>query len=302
MNLDIKTLVVCNSATSFFMALGLLYYMINYKTYKGYGFWLSSTFVLSFAYLAMIFRPIIPLLLSIILTNISIVLVAVLRLDGVQRFTRDRKLKLVYYGLPILTIPFSLYFFLVIDNMILRNFFSSILLAILAILIGLELYQNRNTENSKLFTATTILIICYGLLIISRASLWFLYPKETLFATAIIHQLYFLLVTIIEVGVGISWIMMNSQRLETELRTSENDLKSTVNDLKKALSEVKTLSGIIPICMHCKEIRVDRGYWEKIETFISEHSEAEFSHGICPKCIKEKYPYLLKDGRHKDKE
>ncbi|WP_020678061.1 hypothetical protein [Geopsychrobacter electrodiphilus] len=57
----------------------------------------------------------------------------------------------------------------------------------------------------------------------------------------------------------------------------------------KAEAEIKVLQGIIPICSYCKEIRDDQGYWNKLENFIAEHSEAEFSHGICDKCIQVHY-------------
>lgn len=60
-------------------------------------------------------------------------------------------------------------------------------------------------------------------------------------------------------------------------------------DLKEALAKVKTLSGLIPICARCKKIRNDSGYWEEVEIFIKEHSEALFSHGICPVCTQELY-------------
>jgi glucose-6-phosphate-specific signal transduction histidine kinase len=66
-----------------------------------------------------------------------------------------------------------------------------------------------------------------------------------------------------------------------------------VNDtrkLQKALSEVKTLSGLIPICASCKKIRDDKGYWGAVESYISEHSDASFTHGICPDCMKRLYP------------
>jgi len=52
------------------------------------------------------------------------------------------------------------------------------------------------------------------------------------------------------------------------------------------------LRGILPICASCKKIRDDKGYWTQIETYIGRHSEAVFSHGVCPKCIKEQYPDL----------
>ena len=64
----------------------------------------------------------------------------------------------------------------------------------------------------------------------------------------------------------------------------QSKLAKQVTDLEMVLSQVKQLRGLVPICMYCKKIRNDRDYWQQVETFISEHSEAEFSHGICPDC------------------
>lgn len=63
-----------------------------------------------------------------------------------------------------------------------------------------------------------------------------------------------------------------------------------IQQLREANSQIKTLSGIIPICMYCKEIRDDKGYWNRLEKFIGDNSTAQFSHGICPKCMKEQHP------------
>jgi two-component system NtrC family sensor kinase len=83
-------------------------------------------------------------------------------------------------------------------------------------------------------------------------------------------------------------------KLESQIIDYQNNLELTVKDrtreLTDALSEIKTLRGIIPICSNCKEIRDDEGMWSQIETYISDHSEAEFIHGICPNCEKKLYP------------
>lgn len=70
------------------------------------------------------------------------------------------------------------------------------------------------------------------------------------------------------------------------LKDEVNRHQETINQLSKANSDVKQLRGIVPICMHCKEIRNDKGYWTQLEEYISENSEAEFSHGVCDKCVK----------------
>lgn len=72
----------------------------------------------------------------------------------------------------------------------------------------------------------------------------------------------------------------------TERKRTEQEREKLIAELKGALANVKTLSGLLPICASCKKIRDDRGYWKKIEIYIQEHSEADFSHGICPDCVK----------------
>jgi hypothetical protein len=83
-------------------------------------------------------------------------------------------------------------------------------------------------------------------------------------------------------------------KLESQVVDYQNNLERIVKDrtreLTDALSEIKTLRGIIPICSNCKQIRDDEGLWSQIETYISDHSEAEFTHGYCPECVKELYP------------
>ncbi len=68
--------------------------------------------------------------------------------------------------------------------------------------------------------------------------------------------------------------------------------KRLVRELEDALAKVRTLRGLLPICAHCKKIRDDKGYWSQIESYIHLHSDAEFSHGICPECLQEHFPDL----------
>jgi PAS domain S-box-containing protein len=78
----------------------------------------------------------------------------------------------------------------------------------------------------------------------------------------------------------------------TERKRGETEREKLIHELQKALSEVKTLSGLFPICSFCKKIRDDQGYWNQIEAYIRERSDAEFSHSICPDCAKKHYPDL----------
>ncbi len=76
----------------------------------------------------------------------------------------------------------------------------------------------------------------------------------------------------------------------TERRKAQDALRQERDKLRAAISEINTLSGLVPICSNCKKIRDDQGYWNQIEKYIGERSNAQFSHGICPECAKKLYP------------
>lgn len=80
--------------------------------------------------------------------------------------------------------------------------------------------------------------------------------------------------------------------LEEMVEERTLELRSSNGKLQDALDEIKTLEGIIPICMHCKEIRNDAGHWDKLEKYIRDHSNAQFSHRICPDCYKKQMEEL----------
>lgn len=84
-------------------------------------------------------------------------------------------------------------------------------------------------------------------------------------------------------------LSLAQQEIEAR-KAAERERDQVIRELKKTLSEVKTLRGFLPICSNCKKIRDDKGYWNRIEAYIQEHSEAQFSHSICPECAKKLYP------------
>ena len=78
----------------------------------------------------------------------------------------------------------------------------------------------------------------------------------------------------------------------TSRKNAEEEKERLIKELQNALGQVRELSGLLPICASCKSIRDDKGYWTHLESYLSEHSKAEFSHGICPECAKKLYPEL----------
>lgn len=81
----------------------------------------------------------------------------------------------------------------------------------------------------------------------------------------------------------------------THRKQAEEERERLINELKQALADIKTLSGLVPICSNCKKIRDDKGYWTQVEAYVQEHSQAQFSHGFCPECMRKLFPNLKFD-------
>ena len=90
------------------------------------------------------------------------------------------------------------------------------------------------------------------------------------------------------------------QALHRLVETSAREREVLIRELQAALAEIKTLRGFIPICANCKNIRDDKGYWNRIEKYIQDHTEAQFSHSICPDCMKTLYPEFYDDTSDKN--
>ena len=98
----------------------------------------------------------------------------------------------------------------------------------------------------------------------------------------------------IELLARVSSALLLKQEMDRR-KNRELELRRSNEELQMALKEVKVLRGLIPICASCKKIRNDGGFWQQLEEYLSEHSEAEFSHGLCQPCIKKLYPGVYQD-------
>ena len=160
------------------------------------------------------------------------------------------------------------------------------------ILIGaiILLFQKRKEFDEGVFQ---ILIASIAVTIASELAFTF-YIHAYGFSNLIGHILkiisfYLIYKAIIETG-----LVRPYDLLFRNLKKSKENLRYERDNLQKALAKVKKLSGLLPICAHCKKIRDDKGYWNQIEAYIRDHSEADFSHSICPECVKNFYPEFYK--------
>jgi hypothetical protein len=94
---------------------------------------------------------------------------------------------------------------------------------------------------------------------------------------------------------GMTGLIFGARNLRAHLQArqrAETERERLIVELQAALASVKTLKGLIPICASCKKVRDDQGYWTQLETYLKEHSDAEFSHGLCLECMRKLYPDL----------
>ena len=88
-----------------------------------------------------------------------------------------------------------------------------------------------------------------------------------------------------------------NEHLRAEALSAANrQLQARTEQLEEALANVKTLSGLIPICASCKKVRDDKGFWDRVETYVQQRSDARFTHGICPECLRKMYPQYADDA------
>ncbi len=88
------------------------------------------------------------------------------------------------------------------------------------------------------------------------------------------------------------WLRDQVEQRTHEIMEKNKELENTIREREEAMKKIKTLSGLIPICAKCKKVRTDEGFWNQIEDYIAEHSNADFTHSICPDCVKNLYPKL----------
>ena len=104
--------------------------------------------------------------------------------------------------------------------------------------------------------------------------------------TLVVGHFLIWLIGVVGIGLGAGHI----RRRIRERDLAELERTKTIVQLQEALAQVKTLKGIVPICSHCKKIRDDAGYWQQVDSYVRQHTEAEFSHSLCPSCIEVVYP------------
>jgi len=209
---------------------------------------------------------------------------------------------LIYYGFSsfvqekinlrlhiTIIIIYSLFIFPLVTstlvNLNLRIFLVSFVSGIYLFLCATTLVQSARRRQVHL---NQFLFITLMLLVVVRFSrgIYFLFTSHNVseyMGAGSFLGVMTLLTAILTISLVIGMMQLNTEKLEGEHLV-------TINDLRTALDEIKTLRGILPICSYCNNIRDANGQWNRIESYIAKHSEAEFSHSICQECADKHFP------------
>lgn len=293
MNLDIRTLIVMLAiATACSAFVIFLVHMLRFSV-QGTLFWAYGCLMAACALILTAFRGILPDFITIVVANTVIVYGYAIIWSGTRIFLQRSSLLKITLTTPLAITPFLFWYSEVSPSMKTRMLLVFAMLIIFSSAIAFELLKTSKKTNGMAQRFTGYIYAADALFFLILYSPTVLMPdyESYLNSGGLTIGLY-LWSFVFVIGITFGMIMMISEKLEGDLKRVETNLRIEKQSLQETLAEVRTLSGLLPICAYCKNVRDDQGYWNKIEAYIHKHSKAEFSHGICPECAEKYYPEM----------
>lgn len=276
--IDLRTVMLISGVTSILLCFCMIYIFFTQITYAGFRQWAIAFSSLAAGMVLLSQRYIIPDFFSIILANLFVVLFIVLLAHGLSAFAGTKQRNWLYLSFLIIFFMVFSYFTYLRPNFNIRLIILSgsiVLFSICSLVIILQ-------DISKILPGKAWFLIVY---FIFNGTWFFLRLINALINEGVLYGFWAsgifekaTMVVSVEASVmsAIGLIIINTRRVAHELFLANN--------------EIKTLKGFIPICASCKKIRDDKGFWNQLEKYISEHTDATFSHSICPECVEKLYP------------
>lgn len=285
-----KLLLITSAILNVFMAMTMATFYFTRKTFSGFNFWTAGVAATALTYGGLFSRGAIPLEISIFLANMFWPLTGLLYLDGLRRFLGFSKLPWWIYVVPLLVAIHAVSTIYYFNSGAWRSLVISVAFSIphgLTAWLSLREYSKRKAIFLLILGLETSLATA---VVVSRALLN-LTIADFEFMISLNSELFFFITFIVlELVICFSFIMLNAEWFERDLLVTQSALESNIQKLEKALAEVKTLSGLLPICSNCKKIRDDNNDWVQMEVYVRDRTDADFSHGVCPDCIRRLYP------------
>lgn len=291
-----RLLIITATILSGFLALTMAFFKATHKTFPGFGHWAVGGSILTVGYIAFALRGFIPDGISILIVNLAFSLAMVVYLDGTLRFLNRPQMSRLWYAFPVAATGVALIVYYLWDRPEWRLVISAIAFSVPHFVTAAAVFRHSPKNRSPFYPIIGCEMASAATLVIARAA-WgtLLIPDFSLMMESPVQHGFFISVMVLQIVITVSFIMLNTERIERDLWEADAQLEAKVNALEKAMSEVRTLSGLLPICANCKKIRDDKGEWIQMEVYVRDHTEADFTHSICPPCSRKLYPQLYKD-------
>ncbi len=270
--LDVRSIALACAVAHLAVAIAMTYVRISRKTYDGFGAWALSAWCAFLGILLVALRGFISDAWSILAANLFLVGTSSLILTGLVAFSGGRpnhRMHAVF--LTVYTLLTALFLY-AIPSLQARLVVFSFAIGALGLLSAHVAWKRLPAvlHDANPLVLGTILFVAIVYLLRSLLSLAIPPPSEDFMAAAPVQGISLLVYLLGHTTLSVALLVLNGQRVERDLQVS--------------IEECKVLRGILPICAHCKKIRDNQGAWNQIEAYLHQHTEAEFSHGICPEC------------------
>lgn len=235
---DIKTILLTAVLVNLIIAALLTVYWKRQQTYPGFGFWAASHAIGSAAYLLYALRGTIPDIISIVAANTLAIVFSTLRLEGIRLFVKGtwRRKNLVIY--PLLISPLLFYFGYFVDDILIRTVIINLFLAVVAAQMLYILAGKARQTGNGIYWAPFFFFSAFVGILLLRLGIWLFDPElRGLFAASTANNTFFLIILLHDVGIAVSYLMINNKRQTDELRQAQVELQQLNADLHLRVRE-----------------------------------------------------------------
>jgi hypothetical protein len=284
---ELRTLILTTAMTWLLVAGVLAFIRRSRRTYPGFGLWALHDALVGAGMVLLGLRDLIPAWISIMVGNALVSAGALLSVLAVRVFLEGSPRWRTFAAVWAAYLGYAAWFTYAVPSYAARTLGVSVVVLGATTLLCVDLLsaQAARYRSSARFTGTVMGL--YAATMALRSVATTVFGSGSGMFVLVPDAVATYLVTLATGILGaFGLVMMNHERLEQELTQARDEIQHAADDITAQRAQIKVLEGLLPICAWCKKIKDPNGTWTQMEVYIRDHSQAEFSHGICPDCVK----------------
>lgn len=294
-SLDPRTIVFISMFIYVLLAVVMTAFSASLKHQRGPGYWAVGTCCWALFGLLLPWRGVLPSWLTFVVANTGLIVALCLLSHGLAVLLAQRPRYLLHGLICLASLAGYVQFSLLKNDFLARVVVATLAFDALAVEMGTRLLPlgPKPRDPARLLVLAVLVgaFLFYSL----RMALTLLDAVHDLFQDRTLNIVTLMLFPLSVVALNFSLLALAASQFARQKEQANANLAEANARLRQALDSVKTLSGLLPICSHCHKIRDDQGHWRRIEAYIRDRTDPDFSHGICPACAQEHYGEYLED-------